>query len=104
MVATYLTLRDEQGGPPNPRNVTTLIEELARKFKLQVVRQATVTRPTYEGVRAFLRELHGGQGEMWVQGILAGDRVFIMTAWRPTAGGLTDAQAARFFESFRIES
>lgn len=102
MVVAYLALRDERGGPPNPRNVTTLIEELMSKFKLRAVRQGTTTRPDYEGVRVFCREING-QGEMWVQGMLAGDRVFIMTAWRPAADGLTDAQAASFFESFRLE-
>ncbi|MHB8079770.1 MAG: hypothetical protein ACYDIE_11025 [Candidatus Krumholzibacteriia bacterium] len=101
MVATYLTLRDERGGPPNPRNVTALIEELSRKFNLQVVRQATITRPEYEGVRVFCRENAGGR-EMWVQGMLAGDRVYIMTAWRPAGGGLSDAQIAAFFGSFRV--
>jgi predicted small lipoprotein YifL len=103
MVSTYLALRDERGGPPNPRNVTTLIEELARKFNLRVMRQGPVIHPDYEGVRAFCRETNG-QGEMWVQGMLIGDRVFIMTAWRRGADGLNEAQATRFFESFRIKS
>jgi len=102
MVVAYLALRDERGGPPTPRNVTKLIEELAQKFQLQPMRQATVTRPDYEGVRVFCREING-QGEMWVQGMLSGDRIFIMTAWRPAADGLSDAQAASFFESFRLE-
>jgi hypothetical protein len=102
MVATYLALRDERGGPPNPRNVTKLIEDLTRKFQLQVVRQATVTRPDYEGVRVFCRET-SGRSALWVQGMLAGDRVFIMTAWCPAGGGLSDGQVASFFESFRPE-
>jgi len=101
MVAAYLALRDERGGPPNPRNVTTLIEDLTRKFQLRTVRQATVTRPDYEGVRVFCRDT-GGQGVLWVLGMLAGDRIFFMTAWRPAGGGLSDAQAAGFFESFRL--
>jgi hypothetical protein len=103
MVATYLALRDERGGPPNPRNVTTLIEELTRKFQLRVMRQGPVKHPDYEGVRAFCREANG-QGEMWVQGMLVGDRVFIMTVWRRGADGLNEAQATRFFESFRLKS
>jgi len=102
MVATYLTLRDERGGPPNPRNVTKLIEDLTQKFQLRIVRQATVTRPDYEGVRLFCRDA-GGQGEMWVQGMLAGDRAYIMTAWRPAGGGISDTEAAGFFESFQIQ-
>lgn len=101
MVTAYLVLRDEQGGPPNPRNVTTLIEELTREFQLRVMRQGMVTRPDYQGVRAFCREMNG-QGEMWIQGMLVGDRVFIMTAWRRGADGLDEAQATRFFESFRL--
>ncbi len=103
MVATYLALRDERGGPPNPRNVTALIGELTNQYQLMVVRQVTVIHPDYEGVRAFCRDA-SGQGEMWVQGMLAGDRVFIMTAWRLAAGGLTDEQAIRFFDSFRLQS
>lgn len=103
MVSTYLALRDERGGPPNPRNVTTLIEELTRKFQLRVMRQGPVRHPDYEGVRAHCREING-QGELWVQGMLVGDRVFIMTVWRRGADGLDEAQAARFFESFRLKS
>lgn len=101
MVATYLTLRGERGGPPNPRNVTTLIEELSRKFNLQVVRQATITRPDYEGVRVYCRETGGGR-DLWVQGMLAGERVYIMTAWRADGRGLSDAEVAAFFGSFQI--
>jgi hypothetical protein len=103
MVSTYLALRDERGGPPNPRNVTTLIEEMTRKFQLRVGWQERVRRPDYEGVRIFCRETNG-QGEMWIQGMLVGDRVFIMTAWCRGADGLSEAQATRFFESFRLKS
>ncbi len=99
MVATYLVLRDERGGPPNPRNVTTLIEDLTRKFQLRVMRQGPVRRPDYDGVRAFCREING-QGEMWIQGMLVGDRVFIMTVWSRGADGLNDGAGHQILREF----
>ncbi len=99
MVEAHFRLRGPDGGPPTPRDVTSLIEELCRKQSLQVVEQRPLMHKGWEGVRLFCRR-SGGTEIMWIQGLLVADRVYILSGWRPGPEGLTDGQFARFFGSF----
>jgi hypothetical protein len=99
-VSVFFKERGENGGPPNPRNVTRIIEEMTARFGVAVQEQRPVAQAGWEGVRVFCREVRGA-GVMWIQGMLVGDRVVIMSAWRPGPGGLSDAQIGRFFQSYQ---
>ena len=100
-VTAYLKATNPDGTPAGPEAVTSRIEEVTRGMKVDVVEQHPLSGP-YEGVRAFCREV-GSSNILWIQGVLSGDRVYILSAWRPESGKLTDGEIAQFFQSFRAE-
>jgi hypothetical protein len=82
--------------------VTGKIADMTRSMNLKIVEQHPLANGPYEGVRLYCREV-GSTNVVWIQGVLSGDRVGILSAWKPQGGGLSDAAIAQFFQSFRMD-
>lgn len=99
-VVSHFALRDDSGGPPTPQVVTGLVKTVMESFHVEIQTQHPVVRGGAQGVQVHCRE-PGSTGEVWIEGLLAGDRVYILTAWKGAGGLFDDPEYKRFFASFK---
>lgn len=57
-------------------------------------------RGAIEGIE-ILAQRPDGVGDVWIRGLLFGDDIYTMTAWKSAGGLWNDPAYARFFDSFR---
>jgi len=97
-VTTYHRPRAEDGGPPTPRTVIEICKKAMTKFGVTIVAQQPVRRGGIEGIQLHCRE-PGQTGEVWLEGLLTGEKIYILMAWRATGALFTDPEFMSFFAS-----
>lgn len=100
-VTTYYRPRADDGGPPTPRTVIEICKKAMTKFGVTIVAQQPIRRGGIEGIQLHCRE-QGQAGEVWLEGLLAGEKIYILMAWRATGGLFTDPEFMSFFASFTL--
>jgi len=100
-VRTYLKLRDENGGPPTPDLVIERVKAGMTSFGVDIVTQRPVQRGSLAGVQVHCRE-PGETGEVWIEGLLHGDRAYVLTAWKASGNLFAAPEYIRFFDSFEV--
>jgi hypothetical protein len=98
-VTAYLALSDEAGGPPTPQTVTGLVRSVMETFQVEMISQRPIIRAGVQGVQVQCRE-PGGTGRVWVEGLLAGERAYVLSAWRGDGALFEHLEYERFFASF----
>jgi hypothetical protein len=100
-VQVHFNLRDQFGGPPTPDVVMDWVKKVMSSFQVQMVAQRPIRRGPLEGIQVYCREANN-PGEVWVEGLLFGEMVYVLAAWR-AAGNLFELpEISRFFESFQL--
>lgn len=99
-VSVHFKMRDEDGGPPTPDMVIQKVKDVMQSFGVEILQQRPVRRGEMEGVQVHCREPNG-TGEVWVEGLLFGLRVYILNAWKADGGLFQAPEYIKFFESFR---
>ncbi len=91
----------EDGRPPHPRFVVSLIEEQLAQLGAKPQRQRPLETAGIQGI-----EVQGvepfGAGEVWLLGVLAGTDVYLLMAWDRAGGLFLDPEIETFFGSLRI--
>ncbi len=100
-VRAHYQLSERTGQLPTPRTVVQMVEDEVRHFQARIVAQKPVQHGPLQGVQVLGRQA-GGTGEVWIEGLLLGDSVYILTAWKGSGGLFEDPEYARFFESFSV--
>jgi hypothetical protein len=98
-VVAYFEERSEGGGPPNPQMVNEKIRAIIEVFRVNVFEQNNLQRDMMEGIE--VRYIDPSEvGQVWIQGFLAGNTIYLLTAWKQSGGLFGDRDYLRFFETF----
>ena len=100
-VEVLFNLRDPEGGPPTPELVIEAVKRVMRSFRVEITTQQPIRRGPLEGVQVHCTE-PGLPGEVWVEGLLAGERVIVLTAWKARGDLFGAEEIRRFFASLSL--
>lgn len=86
------------GEPPTPEMVADSIGDYVSRLGVEIWRQVEINRRGEQGVAVFCREMTGRR-QVWIQGFIEHDRVFIAVAWGPDESLYSDPEIRRFFDT-----
>ena len=98
-VTAYFKKRGESGGPPDPPMVIDLCKSVMQNFGVDIVNQKPIRRGQMEGIQLQCQE-PGDVGQVWVEGLLQGEKIYILMAWKGSGDMFADTDFNRFFASF----
>lgn len=81
------------------------VDKMLQAYSVNPVRQTPVRRDfgehgVVEGLDVQARPA-GGAGDVWIRGLLLGEDVYVLVAWRAAGGLFEDPEYGVFFEAFR---
>jgi hypothetical protein len=100
-VTAYFDEQSDFGGPPTPRNVTELIKKILLKMRVEITTQRPLRRGSLEGLQV-LGQQPDGDGAVWIEGLLLGDVIYLLSAWSTSGDPFLEPVYHRFFDSFQI--
>ena len=71
------------------------------KLQVDIVAQKPIRRGTLQGIQVHCKQVQG-EGEVWIEGLLVGERIYILSAVRPWGDLFNDEEYIRFYESFEV--
>jgi hypothetical protein len=98
-VTVYFKKRSESGGPPDPPMVIGLCKSVMQNFGVDIVNQKPIRRGQTEGIQLQCQEPEDF-GQVWVEGLLQGEKIYILMAWKGSGDMFADKDFIRFFGSF----
>jgi hypothetical protein len=81
--------------------VVRQVEKALEHYGVRAQRQRPLEAPGIEGVEVQAVQ-PAGKGEVWVRGLLAGPKIYVLTAWNSNGGLFEDPEIADFFASFQL--
>jgi|GEM_PF-1771409 len=107
-VTVWLTARGADGGDPGPSDVVYRVRKVLANYGVTIIDQKAVTKRldedwVIEGVDV-LAASDGGEGQVWVRGLLSGLDMYVLTAWNNDGTIVEDPEYQNFFQSFHPSS
>ncbi len=100
-VSVYFQPRDADGGPPTPAMVIEICKKAMNKFGVVIAAQQPIRKGAAEGIQLHCQE-PSDIGQVWIEGLLAGERIYILMAWKSSGSLFADPEFERFFSSFTL--
>ena len=100
-VSVYFRPRDVDGGPPTPSMVIEICKKAMNKFGVVIAAQQPIRKGEIEGIQLHCQEPNDN-GQVWIEGLLAGERIYLLMAWKASGALFADPEYERFFSSFTL--
>lgn len=102
-VTVHFSLKGEDGGPPTPGDVISLVESAIAKYGVKIERQRPIQKGPFSGVQVQCQKIED-PGQVWLEGLLHESTIYIQSAWKLEGGLFEDREYQTFFDSFRLPS